>query len=224
MTKPVSDAVLFILRYSVKKYFRAKGRSQIFVQNLIHIIEGCREWKRGSQEALYREFFGYAMSICLRYAQNRAEAIEILNDGFLKVFQHIASFDTNRSFKSWLAKIIVNTAIDFLRSKSKIAFTDNIEHIYDLGMEDKTLDKISYEELLKHIQTLPPAYRTVFNLYVMEGYHHQEIAAMLAISEGTSKSNLFKAKKILREKILKITEGIHPLDDTSKNLSLTKNE
>jgi RNA polymerase sigma factor (sigma-70 family) len=194
------------------------------VQNLNQIIEGCREWKHGSQEALYREFFGYAMSISLRYAPNREEAIEILNDSFLKVFQHIDTFDIQRSFKSWLAKIVVNTAIDFLRSKSKISFVDNIEQIYDLGMEDKTLDHISYNELLKYVQTLPPAYRTVFNLYVMEGYHHQEIAALLSISEGTSKSNLFKAKKILKEKILRITPDIHPQDDGIKNILLSKNE
>jgi RNA polymerase sigma-70 factor (ECF subfamily) len=143
------------------------------------------------------------MSIALRYAQNKEEAIEILNDGFLKIFQHITDFDTNRPFKSWLAKIMVNTAIDHLRSKKRISFTEDITQVYDLGMDDTAIDKLSYDELLVLVQSLPPAYRTVFNLYVIEGFQHQEIAEQLGVSEGTSKSNLFKAKKILKEKIEK---------------------
>jgi len=175
------------------------------VHELNDIIEGCRSLNRNSQELLYRQFYGYAMSIALRYAQNKEEAIEILNDGFLKIFQHISEFDTTRPFKSWLAKIVVNTAIDHLRSKKRISFTEDITQVYDLGMDDKAMDKLSYDELLLLVQSLPPAYRTVFNLYVMEGYQHQEIAEQLGISEGTSKSNLFKAKKILKEKIEKAT-------------------
>jgi len=173
------------------------------VHELNYLIEGCREWNRNSQELLYRQFYGYAMSIALRYAQNKEEAVEILNDGFLKIFQHIKEFDTNRPFKSWLAKIMVNTAIDHLRSKKKISFTEDIEKVYDLGMDDTAMDKLSYDELLILVQSLPPAYRTVFNLYVIEGYQHQEIADQLGISEGTSKSNLFKAKKLLKDKIEK---------------------
>ncbi|RPE13638.1 RNA polymerase sigma factor [Chitinophaga lutea] len=176
------------------------------MQDILDIIEGCRQWKRGSQEALYRQFFGYAMAICLRYANNKNEAIEILNDGFLKIFNHINSYDTSRPFKSWLSKIMANTAIDHLRSRKKISFAEDISQAYDLGVtDDKALDKLSYDEILLLVQNLPPAYKTVFNLYVMEGFQHQEIAAMLGISEGTSKSNLFKAKRILKEKIEEIT-------------------
>ncbi|WP_346317061.1 RNA polymerase sigma factor [Chitinophaga sp. YIM B06452] len=172
------------------------------MQDISDIIAGCRSWNRSSQEALYRQFFGYAMAICLRYANNKNEAIEILNDGFLKVFYHINSYDTSRPFKSWLSKIMANTAIDHLRSRKKIAFAEDISQAYDLGVtDDKALDKLSYDEILQLVQNLPPAYKTVFNLYVMEGFQHQEIAGMLGISEGTSKSNLFKAKKILKEKI-----------------------
>lgn len=172
------------------------------VQDISEIIDGCKQWKRGSQEALYRQFFGYAMAICLRYANNKNEAIEILNDGFLKIFNHINSYDTARPFKSWLSKIMANTAIDHLRGRKKISFAEDISQAYDLGVtDDKALDKLSYDEILQLVQNLPPAYKTVFNLYVMEGFQHQEIAAMLGISEGTSKSNLFKAKRILKEKI-----------------------
>lgn len=176
------------------------------MQDIADIIEGCRQWKRSSQEALYRQFFGYAMAICLRYANNKDEAIEILNDGFLKIFNHINTYDTTRPFKSWLSKIMANTAIDHLRSKKRISFSEDITQAYDLGVsDDKALDKLAYEELLQLVQELPPAYKTVFNLYVMEGFQHQEIADLLGISEGTSKSNLFKAKKILKTKIEELT-------------------
>lgn len=176
------------------------------MQDIADIIEGCRQWKRSSQEALYRQFFGYAMAICLRYANNKDEAIEILNDGFLKIFNHINTYDTTRPFKSWLSKIMANTAIDHLRSKKRISFSEDITQAYDLGVsDDKALDKLAYDELLQLVQELPPAYKTVFNLYVMEGFQHQEIANLLGISEGTSKSNLFKAKKILKTKIEELT-------------------
>lgn len=192
------------------------------LNNINDLIAGCCRKERSSQEALYRNFFGYGLSICLRYAQNREEAVEIMNDGFLKIFQHIQSFDTSRSFKTWLAKIMVNTSIDFLRSKKKLVFVDDINQVPEPGIDEKIVDKLSYEELLKLVQVLPPAYRTVFNLYVMEGYQHQEIAAMLGISEGTSKSNLFKAKKILKEKITKASMSTS--DGVDVNMPLYKNE
>jgi RNA polymerase sigma factor (sigma-70 family) len=192
------------------------------LNNINDLIAGCCKKERSSQELLYRNFFGYGLSICLRYAQNREEAVEILNDGFLKIFQHIESFDTSRSFKTWLAKIMVNTSIDFLRSKKKLVFVDDISQVPEPGIDEKIVDKLSYEELLKLVQVLPPAYRTVFNLYVMEGYQHQEIAVMLRISEGTSKSNLFKAKKILKEKITKASMSTS--DGADVNMPLYKNE
>nr|WP_307735031.1 sigma-70 family RNA polymerase sigma factor [Chitinophaga nivalis] len=164
------------------------------------------------------------MSICLRYAQNKEEAVEIMNDGFLKIFQHIHSFDTSRPFKTWLGKIMVNTSIDFLRNKKKLVFVEDISQVEDPGTDDRIVEKLSYEELLREVQTLPPAYRTVFNLYVMEGFQHQEIASMLRISEGTSKSNLFKAKKILKEKIIKATIHHSSTDGIGINMSLYKNE
>ncbi|WP_160712081.1 RNA polymerase sigma factor [Chitinophaga solisilvae] len=187
------------------------------------LINGCCKKERNSQELLYRKFFGYALSICMRYAPGRNEAIEIMNDGFLKIFQHIASFDKSRSFKTWLGKIMVNTAIDYLRSKKKLAFTDDVDQVYDLGTDDKIVDKLSYDEILKLVQTLSPAYRTVFNLYVMEGFQHHEIAAMLGISAGTSKSNLFKAKKILQEKIMHAA-ATRGTTDVAVNYSVNNNE
>ncbi|HEY8958199.1 RNA polymerase sigma factor [Chitinophaga sp.] len=192
------------------------------LNNINELIAGCCKKERSSQEVLYRNFFGYALSICLRYSQNRDEAVEIMNDGFLKIFHHIETFDTSRSFKTWLARIMVNTSIDFLRGKKKLVFTDDINQIQEPGTDEKIIDKLSYDELLKHVQTLPPAYRTVFNLYVMEGFQHQEIADMLRISEGTSKSNLFKAKKILKDRIIKASTST--TNGVDINMPLYKNE
>lgn len=138
-----------------------------------------------------------------------------MNDGFLKIFNHIESYDTSRPFKSWLSKIMANTAIDHLRSKKKISFSEDINQAYELGvMDDSAVAKLSYDEILQLVQNLPPAYKTVFNLYVMEGFQHQEIADMLGISEGTSKSNLFKAKRILKEKIEQQHSSINKYPDT----------
>lgn len=153
---------------------------------------------RGSQKMLYQEFYAYGMSICLRYADNRDEAAEILNDGFMKVFQNIARFDLTRPFKPWLRRIIVNTAINHYHQKNRALKAEELDRAKQNASEERILSGISYEEILGMLRKLPPAYRTVFNLHVIEGYKHEEIAAMLGVSVGTSKSNLFKAKEQLR--------------------------
>jgi len=154
--------------------------------------------QRGSQKMLYQEFYAYGMSICLRYADNRDEAAEILNDGFMKVFQNIARFDLTRPFKPWLRRIIVNTAINHYHQKNRAIKAEELNRVNQNATEEKILSGISYDEILEMLRKLPPAYRTVFNLHVIEGYKHEEIAAMLGVSVGTSKSNLFKAKEQLR--------------------------
>lgn len=154
--------------------------------------------QRGSQKMLYQEFYAYGMSICLRYADNRDEAAEILNDGFMKVFHNIARFDLTRPFKPWLRRIIVNTAINHYHQKNRALKAEELDRVDQSASEEKILSGISYDEILEMLRKLPPAYRTVFNLHVIEGYKHEEIAAMLGVSVGTSKSNLFKAKEQLR--------------------------
>ena len=154
--------------------------------------------QRGSQKMLYQEFYAYGMSICLRYADNRDEAAEILNDGFMKVFQNIARFDLTRPFKPWLRRIIVNTAINHYHQKNRAIKAEELNRVNQNATEEKILSGISYDEILEMLRKLPPAYRTVFNLHVIEGYKHEEIAAMLGVSVGTSKSNLFKAKEQLK--------------------------
>lgn len=154
--------------------------------------------QRKSQKLLYQEFYSYGMSICLRYADNRDEAAEILNDGFMKIFQNIKKFDLSRPFKPWLRKIMVNTAINHYHHKQRELKTEEIEKARNRFDREEILSAISYNEIIVMLRKLPPAYRTVFNLYVIEGFKHEEIANMLGVSIGTSKSNLFKAKEHLK--------------------------
>lgn len=164
------------------------------------LIIGCSQSKLESQKELYKEFYAYGMSICLRYANDREEASEILNDGFLKVFTHIGTFDLQMPFKPWFRKILINTAISAF-NKKKLSFKTETLNFQYHGIENETediLSGISYQEIIEMLQGLSPAYRTVFNLYVIEGYKHEEIAQILGISAGTSKSNLHKAKTQLK--------------------------
>lgn len=144
-------------------------------------------------------FYAYGMSITLRYADSRDQAAEILNDAFMKVFTNINKYDTDRPFKPWLRTIIVNTAINhFHKSKNKWQREDMEIAKKELAREEKITSGITYQEIIDLVQQLTPAYRTVFNLYVIEGFKHREIAEMLDISVGTSKSNLAKAKRNLQ--------------------------
>jgi RNA polymerase sigma-70 factor (ECF subfamily) len=138
------------------------------------------------------------MSISLRYANNRDEASEILNDAFMKIFGNLKKFDLSKPFKPWLRKILVNTAINHYHKKQREMNVEEMRNARNEADTEKILSAISYQEIIGLLQELPPAYRTVFNLYVIEGYSHDEIAAMLNIATGTSKSNLFKAKEQLK--------------------------
>ena len=164
----------------------------------IDVFKGCLKNDRRSQREFYQHFHGYGLSICLRYADNREEAVDILNEAFMVVFKNINKYDLNRPFIPWFRKILINLCINSFKRKN-IRFTEDLEKANDHATNEEILSGISFEEILKIIRQLSPAYRTVFNLYVIEGYKHEEIATILGISVGTSKSNLFKAKKILQE-------------------------
>lgn len=144
-------------------------------------------------------FYAYGMSITLRYADSQDQAAAILNDAFMKVFDNLGKYDINRDFKPWLRKIIVNTAINhFHKNKKNWTWSDLDEAREEMAAKETIISGISYREIIEMVQELSPVYRTVFNLHVIEGFKHSEIAEMLGISEGTSKSNLAKAKKNLR--------------------------
>jgi len=138
------------------------------------------------------------MSIALRYAGNRDEASEILNDAFMKIFTHLRKFDFGKAFKPWLRKILVNTAINHYHREQKRLHVESMQQAGNEADTERILSGISYQEAIALLQKLPPSYRTVFNLHVIEGYSHDEIADMLNIAPGTSKSNLFKAKEQLK--------------------------
>jgi len=172
-------------------------------EELHQLIRGCIKQDRKCQKMLYKAFYGFSMGICLRYAGNRDEAAEVMNQGFFKVFTHIERYDMERPFKAWLGKIMMNVSIDFYRANLKMAYTEDLdkaEHVSDGDQVDKNLN---YNDLLAMVQQLPQAYRTVFNLFAIDGYSHDEIAAMLNINAGTSKSNLHKARQKLKQMILK---------------------
>jgi len=162
------------------------------------LLEGCLRGHRESQKLLYKEYYGYGMSISLRYASNRDEASEILNDAFMKIFSNLKKFDLSKPFKPWLRKIFVNTSIDHYHKKQREIQVEEMEVAKNESDTEKILSGISYQEVIGLLQKLPPAYRTVFNLYVIEGYTHEEISNLLHIAVGTSKSNLFKAKEQLK--------------------------
>ncbi len=133
----------------------------------------------------------------MRYANDRDDAVEIMNDGFMKVFQYIKKFDTSKPIKPWLRRIMINSSIDHFK-KHKATTTQEVSLDQAATTSFEPVDQASYDELLAIVRKLPPAYRTVFNLYAIEGYGHKEIATLLGISEGTSKSNYAKAKKKLQ--------------------------
>ena len=171
-------------------------------ENLIRtLIEGCLKNKLESQQKLYKQFYSYAMSICLRYAGNKYDAADILNDGFMKVFTHLNRYRDDRPFHLWLRRIMMNTSIDHYRANLKHKHSMDLDEAYSIGADEDIHQKLNYEDLLQIIQSLPPSYRTVFNLFAIDGYSHEEIAALLRISVGASKSNLFKARKKLQESI-----------------------
>jgi RNA polymerase sigma-70 factor (ECF subfamily) len=190
-------------------------------EELHQLIRGCIKQDRKCQKMLYKAFYGFAMGICLRYAGNRDEAAEVMNQGFFKVFTHIESFDMSRPFKAWLGKIMMNVSIDFYRANLKMAYTedlDSAEHISDGELADKNLN---YNDLLMMVQQLPQAYRTVFNLFAIEGYSHDEIGAMLNINAGTSKSNLHKARQKLKQMILKADSSANNNNNYNNGMDYT---
>ena len=179
-------------------------------EELTYHVGACAQNKRDSQKILYNSFYGYAMAICDRYTSNEEDAVEILNDGFLKVFREIHHYspsyaDVISSFKGWLRKIIVYTAIDHFRKYHKHKMVMDLDQVVIQvpSISEDAVDKMSYEEIIRGIQELSPAYRTVLNLFIIEGLSHDEIAGQLGISTGTSKSNLSKARRQLQKIFLR---------------------
>lgn len=176
---------------------------------MLLLIQGCKRNDRDSQRLLHKQYYGYAMSICVRYCRTQDEAREAVNDGFLKVFTRIEQYNEETSFKGWLRRIMINTCIDLYRKEVKHYQNQAIDSVTEELTHVSALDDLSHRELMAMVQALSPAYRAVFNLYVIDGYAHKEIAELLKISEGTSKSNLLKAREILKKKIKKANTTVY---------------
>jgi RNA polymerase sigma-70 factor, ECF subfamily len=169
-----------------------------------NLIKNCIEGDRQAQSTLYAMFAPKMFVVSLRYSKNREEAEEVVQEGFLKVFQFLHQFRDEGSLEGWVRKIIVNCALQKLRSNSRLAPVLNIESYNEQFVLQANIEsKISSKELLQLVMSLPPAYKMVFNLYVFDGYKHREIAEMLGISEGTSKSNLSDARAFLQKQLNK---------------------
>jgi len=166
----------------------------------IELISGCLVNDRQAQERLYKQFYGPMASICMRYTRNEEDAIEVLHNGFLKVFKNIHTYDSGKaSLYTWIRTIVVHSAIDFLRQKERNFSSVDIERVAEPEIDSEVIQKMKAEEILKLVRKLPQATQAVFNLYVVDGYTHKEIGKLLGISEGTSKWHLSESRRQLQK-------------------------
>jgi len=165
------------------------------------VVKGCIRQDRIYQKLLYERYYGSMMAVCMRYASDREEARDILHEGFMKVYKNITRFKQGTNLGAWIRRIMINTSIDHYRKNAKKPNFVEINHAVHEAANYDVVSELGREEILKLVQKLSPAYRTVFNLYVIEGYSHKEVGEALGISEGTSKSNLAKARAKLQRMI-----------------------
>jgi len=165
-------------------------------------LSACARKERWAQELLYKEFYSTMMPLCHRYATNKEDALDIMHEGFIKVFKHIHKYKAGTSLNAWIKRIMINTAIDYYR-KAVRRRTEDLDTAYDISSKDpNAINLLATEEIVNCLQQLTPSYRSIFNLYIMEGYSHKEIAEKLGISESTSRSNLVKARAKLKVLLL----------------------
>lgn len=173
-------------------------------ENIDKIISGCRSKDRRAQELLYKSFYGVMMNLCLRYTKNETDALEVLNTGFYKVYKNIEKYnDEKAALYTWIRTIIINSCLDFIKAKSGQTKWTELDQAASVDLPPDVFLKMSAAEILILVRKLPPATQGVFNLYVMEGYSHKEIAQSLGISEGTSKWHLSEARKTLQDLVTK---------------------
>jgi len=185
------------------------------LENITYIIKGCIQRDHKYQRIIYNQYRGYALKIVFRYIYRYDKAVDVVNDGFVKLFRSIEKFDLGddtdheRKFMGWFKRILVNTAIDELRRGSMLPEIGGIpEHVWDIKDNSQDADQLLlYKDLIILIKELPPACRVVFNLYVIDGYTHSEIADMIKIPIGTSKSSLSRARLLLQNSIKKMEEA-----------------
>ena len=178
------------------------------------IVDGCRAGKRKAFSLLYKKYSSTMLGLCMRYCKNLADAEDVLQEGFIKVFRKIEKYRGEGSFEGWIKRIMINTAIDHYQQGLKHSYHSNVDELDGISMlvadpeEDDNLYKehFSGEQLMDMVQKLPDGYRMVFNLYAIEGYGHKEIGRMLQITENTSKSQLHKARRTLKQQLADLIE------------------
>ena len=168
----------------------------------LQLIEGCRKGDRRAQKALYETFSRKMMSVCLRYVSDWETARDLLQEGFVKVFTHIDSYTGNGSLEGWIRKIFVNSALEYLRHADVLRESTDLDQTAEVAQTDSSpLSDISAAELMQLVQSLPAGFRTIFNLFAIEGYSHKEISEQLNITESTSRSQYTRAKQLLQRKV-----------------------
>jgi RNA polymerase sigma factor (sigma-70 family) len=166
------------------------------------LIKRCIKGDRKAHATLYREYAPVLFSLCLRYARNRSDAEDILQEGFTKIFDKLEQYKFEGSFEGWLKRIMVNSALGYYRKKSNVVYVEQLTDYQENNVSShNAIDEIGNNELLAMIRQLPHGYQTVFNLYAVEGYSHKEIAEQLNVSVGTSKSQLSDARRLLRKMV-----------------------
>ncbi|UEG52095.1 RNA polymerase sigma factor [Mucilaginibacter daejeonensis] len=163
------------------------------------LIQRCKTGSIKHQEQLYKQFYGYAMGVGLRYCDSRDDALEVVNDAFIKVFNTIMSYNADRSFKAWLRRIIINTAIDRRRKDLKFQLHTDMDHAGHIGHNHTAIHLLNAKDILKLLDGLPTVQRAIFNLYEIDGYDHEEISVMLSIPASSSRVYLSRAKEKLRK-------------------------
>ncbi|WP_086476230.1 MULTISPECIES: RNA polymerase sigma factor [Arenibacter] len=169
------------------------------MSNLVELINNCKKGNRQAQEQLYRDYSRILFGICLKYSRNKTEAEDSLHDSFMTIFDKIDQFKHQGSFEGWMKRIAINTVLQKYRKEESLPLVS--ENIEEEAVEESGYVDLDLKTLLRYVQELPNKYRLTFNLYVLDGYSHKEISEMLGTSEGTSKSNLARARGILKEKI-----------------------
>jgi len=185
------------------------------------IIKRCRQGDRSAQEAVYNLLAGKMFAVCLRYCSNYEDARDLLHDGFVTIFTKIGKFNNVGSFEGWVRRIFINQAIEWYRNKSKVSMVncddENERFLTDSENEDEVgVYGLTEEDLLAMVDELPHQYKIVFNLYAIEGLSHREISNKLGISEGTSRSNLLRARGIMQKQVINKVETIPVIYNASK--------
>ncbi len=179
-----------------------KRGEQKYGIDFIKVLKGCCRGDPKAQEDLCKQYYGYVMSIALRFSSCHDNALEIANDSFLKIFRKIRSYQVDKEFKPWIRKIVVNTALDHYRKDKKNSVEISIDAAYNEPVDESVMDNLNAEEIVKLVNSLPENYRYTFSLFEIEGFSHDEIARQLGITASTSRTYLTRAKEMLRKMIL----------------------